>query len=213
MTELPAAERAYLSLKDGILTGTVRGGDLLSEVEVGAPLGISRTPVHEAFLRLQAEGLLRLVPRRGAVVVPVEPGEATDVLEVRRALETAAVRRLAATGNGDLRATLVRLLATQQELADAGDVQGFVVADEQFHSAIVAASGNALSLRFYSTLTDRQRRMALSSIGARTEHLTTLVAEHRRLAEFIERGDPDGFDTSLTAHLTATHAAFLGGAR
>jgi DNA-binding FadR family transcriptional regulator len=67
-------------------------------------------------------------------------------------------------------------------------------------------------MRFYSTLTDRQRRMALSSIGARTEHLATLVAEHRQLADLIDHGDPDGFDKSLTAHLTATHSAFLGGA-
>lgn len=214
VTEIAAAERAYLVLKEGILTGDVRGGDLLSEVEVGTPLGISRTPVHEAFLRLQAEGLLRMVPRRGAVVVPVEPGEATDVLEVRRALESAAVRRLATgTDRSALRATLAGLLETQQAMAAAGDVPGFVVADEQFHSAIVTASGNALSIRFYETLADRQRRMALSSIGTRTEHLSTLVAEHRRLAELVDTGDANGFDKSLTSHLTATHAALLGGAR
>ncbi|MGZ0153511.1 GntR family transcriptional regulator [Kribbella sp. WER1] len=212
MTELAAAERAYLALKEGILTGEVRGGDLLSEVEVGTPLGISRTPVHEAFLRLQAEGLLRLVPRRGAVVVPVEPGEATDVLEVRRALESAAVRRLAGADRSALRDTLVRLLDAQQALAGAGDVPGFVVADEQFHSAIVQASGNALSIRFYATLADRQRRMALSSIGTRTGHLTTLVGEHRDLADLVDAGDVDGFDRTLTAHLGATHAALLGGA-
>lgn len=212
MTEIAAAERAYLALKEGILTGEVRGGELLSEVEVGTPLGISRTPVHEAFLRLQAEGLLRLVPRRGAVVVPVGPGEATDVLEVRRALESAAVRRLAGSDRSALRDTLVRLLDAQQALAGAGDVPGFVVADEQFHSAIVQASGNALSIRFYATLADRQRRMALNSIGTRTEHLTTLVAEHRNLADLVDIGNADGFDQALAAHLSATHSALLGGA-
>jgi DNA-binding GntR family transcriptional regulator len=209
-----AAERAYASLKHDILSGVRRGGALLSEVEVGAPLGISRTPVHEAFLRLQAEGLLELVPRRGAVVVPVEPGEAADVLEVRRALETAAVRRLSEDGpaRSALGEELGALLERQAELAEAGDVAGFAVADEQFHSAIVTASGNALSVRFYATLADRQRRMALGSIGSRTGHLTTLVGEHRRLAGLVADGDVAGFEESLTAHLSATHAVLLGGA-
>mgnify|MGYP001027199435 FL=1 len=68
-----SGQRAYQTTKDQILSGVVRGGQLLSEVEVAASLGVSRTPVHEAFLRLAAEDLLELLPRRGAVVVPVPP--------------------------------------------------------------------------------------------------------------------------------------------
>lgn len=217
MEDQPAAERAYRSLKSQILAGKVRGGDLLSEVEIGGALGISRTPVHEAFLRLQAEDLLVLKPRRGAVVVPVKPGEATDLLEVRRALETAAVRRLggssstALTARSKLHSALDALLTKQERIALDGDVSAFASADEQFHRSIVAASGNAISIRFYSTLGDRQRRMAMRSIGARTDHLGTLVSEHRHLAQLMLIGDVGGFDEALTRHLSATHAALLGG--
>ncbi|MCM0621410.1 GntR family transcriptional regulator [Nocardioides bruguierae] len=212
----PAAERAYRAVKEDILTGAVRGGSLLSEVEVGAPLGISRTPVHEAFLRLQAEGLLELVPRRGAVVVPVAPGEARDVLEVRRALESAAVRRLVSPGQDAARDRLatavVALLAEQERLAAAGDVAGFARADTEFHATIVEASGNAVATGFYASLGDRQRRMAIGSIGAHTEHLVVLAEEHRSMAAEVAACDPDAFEASLRGHLSRTHAVLLGGA-
>jgi DNA-binding GntR family transcriptional regulator len=92
--EPPAADRAYALTKELVLTGELPGGHLFSEGEIAERLGVSRTPVREAFLRLQAEDLLTLIPKRGAVVVPVPPGEAEDVLDAREAIETAAVRRL-----------------------------------------------------------------------------------------------------------------------
>src|SRR5262249_10586933 len=89
-----AATRAYRATKDLILSGEIPPGSLLSEGEIADRLAVSRTPVREAFLRLETEDLLRLVPKRGAVVVPVPLTEAADVLDVRYALETASARRL-----------------------------------------------------------------------------------------------------------------------
>ncbi|TIC79138.1 GntR family transcriptional regulator [Nocardioides sp. GY 10127] len=212
---MPAAERAYRAVKQAILSGESPGGRLLSEAEVGTQLGLSRTPVHEAFLRLQAEGLLDLLPRRGAVVVPVAPGEARDVLEVRRALETAAVRRLAEAAAAEreaLDARLAALLADQRSLAAEQDVAAFAQADAAFHVALLEASGNTVALRLYATLADRQQRMTIGSVGRRPEHLATLVDEHRTLAALVLAGDVDGFDDAVTTHLGRTHAVLLGGA-
>ncbi|MEP9383170.1 GntR family transcriptional regulator [Nocardioides sp. KR10-350] len=212
----PAARRAYDAVKDRILSGSFPAGELLSEVEVAHELALSRTPVHEAFLRLEAEDLLRLIPRRGAVVVPVPPHEAADILDVRRALETAAARRLA-TGTPSYAAARERLaerlsaLATEQDgHAAARDVEAFAIADEEFHRAIVTASGNALADRFYATLADRQRRMTVGSVGGRPEHLPVLVAEHRRLAALVTEGDAEAFEEALVSHLEATHDLLLG---
>ncbi|MEX0428883.1 GntR family transcriptional regulator [Nocardioides sp. DS6] len=213
MTVEPASRRAYESVKDRILTGALPAGDLLSEVEIAHELDVSRTPVHEAFLRLEAEDLLRLIPRRGAVVVPVPPQEGADLLEVRRALETAAVRRLAGEAYAAARASLAERLAEavaeQERLVPARDVAAFAVVDEAFHRAIVSASGNALADRFYATLGDRQRRMTIGAVGGRPDHLAVLVEEHRRLADLAVAGDPDGFDTALVEHLDRTHDTFL----
>jgi len=211
---LPASKRAYESVKDRILTGALPAGDLLSEVEIAQELAVSRTPVHEAFLRLEAEDLLRLIPRRGAVVVPVPPQEGADLLEVRHALETAAVRRLAGEAYADARAALAdrlgQVVAEQERLVATRDVAAFAVVDEAFHRAVVEASGNALSGRFYATLGDRQRRMTIGAVGGRPEHLAVLVEEHRRLADLVVAGDPEGFDAALAQHLDRTHATLLG---
>src|SRR5215210_9105741 len=89
----PAKDRAYAWVKEQILEGIYPGGELLSEGEVARRLEMSRTPVREAFLLLEAEGLLRLYPKRGALVVPVSAAEVTDVMETRELVESFAIRR------------------------------------------------------------------------------------------------------------------------
>src|ERR1700731_1416330 len=85
-----AKDRAHDYVKRQVLTGAFPGGELISEGEVAAALGMSRTPVREAFLRLEAEGLLRLYPQRGALVVPVSSEEAPGGLEARGVVEEVA---------------------------------------------------------------------------------------------------------------------------
>ena len=209
---VPAAQRAYVSTKERILSGELPGGALLSEADIAEELAVSRTPVHEAFLRLAGEELLRLIPRRGAVVVPVSPGEALDILEVRVALETAAVRRLAAGGwdLGDLIGRLADVTREQAAFGEARDVAGFARSDAEFHRAIVTASGNAIADRFYATLADRHRRMTLGAIGTRPERIAVLVREHDGLAQHIAGRDADGFHGALTRHLESTHSFLFG---
>jgi DNA-binding GntR family transcriptional regulator len=212
-TPAPAARRAYDLVRAEILDGALPGGLLLSEVEVAARLGVSRTPVHEAFLKLEAEELLELAPRRGAVVVPIRTGEAADVLETRHALEVAAVRRLAngtPAGRADFARLAEELLADQDRLAGAGDVVAFAVADAAFHRSIVTASGNVIADRFYASLADRQRRMTIGAVGGRAAKLAVLATEHRRLADLVAAGDVPEFDVVLATHFATTHQATLG---
>lgn len=205
MLSAPAAIRASESVKSQILSGALPGGELLSEGEVAQELGVSRTPVHEAFRRLEAEELLRLIPPGGAVVVPVSPREAVEVIELRRALETAAVRRLALAEYTAARVALAErltaLIGEQEQHAATGDVTGFAVVDEAFHRAIVTASENRLADRFYATLGDRQRRMSIGATAGRPAYLRALLDEHRRLAALVAAGDPASFDAALVAHL------------
>ncbi|MFF2547892.1 GntR family transcriptional regulator [Kitasatospora sp. NPDC058063] len=206
---VPAADRAYELTKDLILGGGLPGGTLISEGEIAERTSLSRTPVREAFLRLQAEGLLQLFPKRGAVVVPVGPGEAEDVLELREALESTAVRRITRRAEplDDLLRQLTDLIDQQREPARRADLGAFADADEAFHRGIVTASGNALAERFYETLRDRQRRMAVQLLQVRPERrpqrLAALVEEHTALVERIAARDAAGFTEALRAHLDA----------
>ncbi|MFC4948240.1 GntR family transcriptional regulator [Pseudonocardia sp. GCM10023141] len=203
----PAADRAYALTKELVLTGELPGGHLFSEGDIAARLGVSRTPVREAFLRLQAEDLLRLIPKRGAVVVPVPPGEAADVLDAREAIETAAVRRLLRRPDlvpaavAELRAAL----EVQRGHAERGDLGGFAEADEVFHRTLVAAGRNALTVRFYATLADRQRRMSIHALSPVPGRLDVVLRQHGELIAIIERGDADQFAVALGAHLDGTH--------
>src|SRR4051812_50188386 len=91
---MSAKERAYRDTKARILDGSLPGGDLITEGQVADALAMSRTPVREAFLRLEAEGLLRLFPKRGALVVAVSPAEVEAVLEARELVEGHALAKL-----------------------------------------------------------------------------------------------------------------------
>ncbi|MGV9800463.1 GntR family transcriptional regulator, partial [Mycobacterium sp. NPDC003449] len=189
-----------------------RGGQLLSEVEVANQLGVSRTPVHEAFLRLAAEDLLEMLPRRGAVVVPVPSREATDLLEMRLALETAAVRRLCRSPEAvdQLFTELTDLVDQQRRGAAAGNAQQFASADDAFHRRIVDVAGNAIAQRFYDSLSDRQRRMMAAVARSDSARLAQIMAEHGDLITAIGARDVQAFEAGLLAHLEATHRVVLG---
>src|ERR1700750_1255328 len=108
-----AAARVYAYVKERLLDGTFPGGALLSENELSQQLGLSRTPVRQAFVQLEAEGLLELYPKRGALVVPVAASEIEDVFEARLLVEEHCARR-AANAGARLVADLAPLIAEQE---------------------------------------------------------------------------------------------------
>ena len=113
-----AAQIAYDYVKARLLDGRFAGGTLLSENEIAQRLDVSRTPVRQAFVQLEAEGLLELYPRRGALVVPISPSEAEDVLEARMLIEQHSARRAAHAGPA-LAAALRGHIAEQEEALGA----------------------------------------------------------------------------------------------
>jgi DNA-binding GntR family transcriptional regulator len=194
-----AKDRAYAHVKERILDGGIAGGSLLSEGEVAEAVGVSRTPVREAFLLLEAEGLMRLYPKRGALVVAVSPDEVRDVMETRLLIEQHAARRV--SEDGGTIAGLEESLATQAELVAAGDLAGFAAEDRHFHRAIVAAAGNGILTRLYDSLHDRQRRMNAASIAHRPELAERFLAEHRRIAAALRAHDAAAAQRAVEEHL------------
>src|SRR5919112_4286400 len=115
----PAAARVYTYVKERLLDGTFPGGALLSENELSQQLGLSRTPVRQAFVQLEAEGLLELYPKRGALVVPVAASEIEDVFEARLLVEEHCARRAVNAGPA-LAAELAEEIAEQERGSAAG---------------------------------------------------------------------------------------------
>lgn len=198
-----AAERAYDYVKERLLDGRFAGGTLLSENELAQRLGLSRTPVRQAFVQLEGEELLELYPKRGALVVPISPSEAEDVLEARLLIEQHCARRAAATGGQALAGELAETIAAQEEALETG--VGFAWADRQFHRAIVAAAGNKLLTRQYDALRDRHQRIAATTIARDPSRIARFVAEHKELAAALARGDGDSAVALTAAHLHSAH--------
>lgn len=200
-----AAERAYREVKARILSGSLAGGELVSEGEIAQTLGTSRTPVREAFLRLESEGWMKLYPKRGALIVPVPPDEAEHVIGARFVVETGAVRILAATDRSGVVHDLRSGIARHVSHAEAGDVDAFTTEDATFHRIFVEAADNPLLTAFYDTLRDRQLRMTSASVQRDSAQMQRIIKNHAELTDLIEAGDVDGFCGALAAHLTAVH--------
>jgi DNA-binding GntR family transcriptional regulator len=197
-----AAQLAYDYVKARLLDGRFAGGTLLSENEIAQRLDVSRTPVRQAFVQLEAEGLLELYPRRGALVVPISPSEAEDVLEARMLIEQHAARR--AAGAGPALAEALRGHIADQERA-LEDGAGFAWADRRFHHALVESAGNQLLTRQYAGLRDRHQRIAAATVAGDPARIGRFIAEHREIVAALEAGDGDRAAELLGTHLQGAH--------
>jgi DNA-binding GntR family transcriptional regulator len=194
-----AAQRAYAYVKQRLLDGRFPGGALLSENALAHELEISRTPIRQAFGQLEAEGLVELYPRRGALVVPISASEADDVSEARALIEPFCARRAAAAGR-PLADELAAALAEQERTLE-GTGTDFAAADRRFHRAIVVAAGNPLLTRAYDGLADRHQRMAASTVARDPSRIRRFIDEHEAIAAALAQGDGEGAAQLLTAHL------------
>ncbi|MGE7391314.1 GntR family transcriptional regulator [Streptomyces sp. NPDC004126] len=201
MARIPAAARAYLHLRQQVLDGSRPPGQLLSEGEVAAELDVSRTPVREAFLRLQAEGFLRLYPKRGAQVVPVPLSAGRDILQARMLLELFAFDSVAGRGNEAVRALGAELTAVTEQHQAAAE-RGETLQGEAFHTALVAAGGNTVVAGLYTPLWDQQLRLAASAISDPARAAED-AAEHHAIAHALTSGDGAAARILLSEHLTA----------
>jgi DNA-binding GntR family transcriptional regulator len=200
-----ASERAYKHVKGRVLDGTLPGGELISEGEIAEVLGMSRTPVRAAFTQLESEGLLRLYPKKGALVVPVSAQELGDVMETRWVIERYAIER-AIPDPGDLPKRLIKSADRQARLK--GDE--FVEGDRAFHRSLVEATGNAILLGVYDSLRDRQRRMARATMRDAARQQRT-SKEHRAIADAIAAQDRERAVAALRAHLDGALAVLRDG--
>lgn len=201
-----------MTVKELIVSGELPGGELVSEGDIASRLEISRTPVREAFLRLQVEGWMRLYPKRGALVVPIAVGEAENVVDARRLVEAGSVRAFIedARARESVVAALRENLQLQQQLAVDGTAAQFSDVDADFHRTVVRAGGNPLLDAFYDGLRERQRRMTAASVTRDPGQISRIVDDHRRLVELIEAGDADGFERAVETHMLGVHGLRSG---
>ena len=196
-----AQEVAYEWLKRHI-SGLPRTDSVfLSESEIAAAANTSRTPVREALLRLETEGFVQIIPKRGIFVPAISDADVNAAMEARQLLEDWCVRQSAAFAE-TLVPQLDRLLGEQAGFA--GDPVGFIEADRAFHRAIVVQAGNPVVTGFYESLRERQVRMGLSALAAEKGRLATVLDEHKAIVDALRTGDPEASAAALREHLAST---------
>lgn len=196
-----AQDVTYEWLKQHIFELPKDGGVFLSESEVAQAAGTSRTPVREALLRLETEGLLTIVPKKGAYIPPISDSEIEAVMEARGLVEDWCVQRVV-PAQPSLITELEGILGEQEALLD--DAVGFIDRDRAFHRTIVRHAGNPVLAEFYESLRERQIRMGVRAVASEENRARTVLDEHRAIVRALADGDAGD---ALAAHLASTLAA------
>ncbi|MDT0451370.1 GntR family transcriptional regulator [Streptomyces hesseae] len=183
-----AADRVYAHVKEAVLQRRYEGGTLLTEGDLAQAVGVSRTPVREALLRLEGEGLLKLYPKKGALVLAVSAQEIADVVETRLLVEKHAVGKAVPAPPG-LIARLEELVDDMREQAAADDLNAVSRSDRAFHAEIVRSAGNRILSDLYEQLRDRQLRMGVAVMHAHPDRIAKNIAEHTEILTALRSGD------------------------
>jgi DNA-binding GntR family transcriptional regulator len=194
------SDRVYESLREDILSNNLPPETPLHEAAIANAFEVSRGPVREALRRLGAEGLVSVIPRRGAVVSSLTPEEFLDAYRVREALEVLAVRLATPQLTKEDLELLENLHEQMIDYADAGDVEGFFAANAAFHALAIDRSGNKTLQEIYHPLITQMRRFYQSSMSLRGG-MTRSCEEHERILQAMKDGKADEAARLLSEHI------------
>lgn len=185
---LPLRDVVFNTLRQAILTGELKPGERLMEIHLANRLGVSRTPIREAIRKLELEGLVIMIPRRGAEVAKITEKSMQDVLEVRRALDTLCVE-LACERISDEELDQLKEACDDFEKATyTKDPKKIAKADVELHDIIVRATRNARLAQLVSNLSEQMYRYRFEYIKDASKH-QRLIEEHRIIYESIRNKD------------------------
>ena len=183
----------YAILREGILTGTLAPGERLHQERLAAAVGVSRVPVRTALLQLESDGLVRFVPRRGAVVTTLTRSQVTEIYEIRELLETTALRKVADHSDA-ARLARLRELAIQVDTKD--EAMEFIEARKEFYRVLYDDGRNP---QLYELIEDLRLKVGryLLSQPARLPHRHT----HLEIVDLLGSGEIDAATEALREHL------------
>lgn len=182
---------AIEKLRSLIFSGQLGAGTDHLESELAARLGMSRTPVREALLRLEAQGLLEVRPRKGVRITSLSPHDMAEVYDVLTELESLAAANAAQAGLTDVELAGLSDAVTQMDTAlSAQNRETWAAADDAFHTELVRLGGNQRLQRIAEMMSDQVRRARLVTLYMRPEPSAS-NNDHRAVLDAIRSGDPD----------------------
>ena len=200
LSNLSLVNQAYKELKRVILEHQIPQGGKLNEAEFAAALGISRTPVREAVNRLEKEGLVEILPQRGAFVVRCSEKDIFELFLIRENLEGLAARLAAERINEENLINLESCIQGFREPFTEDQIQQYAEEDFRFHQTIVMLSDSQRLIKLISTLHDHIRIFRLTTLGL-SNRMKVSLEEHRLIIEAFRLRDAEGSDQRVRQHI------------
>ena len=192
--------RVYHKIRDNILSGVYKENEELKEVSIGEELGVSRTPVREAFRQLELEGLIQIIPNKGAYVTGITIKDVEDIYMMRSKLEGLAARWATTNITKEQMEEMEENIYLSEFHASKGHMEQIAVLDNRFHEIIYEACNSKMlehQLRDFHEYVLRVRKRTLSQFKRSSES----TKEHREIMEAIKAGDADRAEEAANLHI------------
>ncbi|MDO5707678.1 MAG: GntR family transcriptional regulator [Andreesenia angusta] len=197
----PLRDIVFETLREAILDGRLVPGERVMEIQVAEKLGVSRTPVREAIRKLELEGLLIMIPRKGAYVADVSLDDVMDVLEIRASLEGLAASLGAQRRVDEDIKLLEAKIEELSQCIDDKDTKGMVKNDAEFHKILMRSAKNEKLTSIVEGLKDQVQRFRVIYFNEHEEMGQKLIKEHREILESIKCGDKKGAMEAAQEHI------------
>jgi DNA-binding GntR family transcriptional regulator len=196
----PLREVIFNTLKEAIIVGELKPGERLMEVQLAEKMGVSRTPVREAIRKLELEGLVTMIPRKGAQVAGLSPKDIVDVLEVRSVLDGLATSLSSVKMKEEQLKELKQINKQFANYVEKGNLQGSIKKDVEFHEVIYRSSGNEKLMQIVSNLREQVQRFRVIYLKDYSNQ-KDIESEHEEIIEAIMKRDPEAASYAAKKHI------------
>ena len=204
----PLRDVVFNTLRQAIIKGDLKPGERLLEIQLADKLGVSRTPVREAIRKLELEGLVTMVPRRGTTVLGITKKHLKDVLEIRSALEELALELACRRVTPEQYEELVRLEALLEAKQDSDNAFELSDIDEKFHEQIYQATNNPRLIQLLANLREQMYRFRLEYMKAKDKR-PRLIQEHQQIIKALKNNDSKAGRKAIYDHIVNQANAIL----
>lgn len=204
----PLRELVTDNIRQAILRGTFPPGMRLMELQLASEIGVSRTPVREAIRALELEGLVVMIPRRGAYVANLSIKDINEVYEIRTALEVLAAALAAERINDEELDAMERMLVAMNALTPPEDIPELVTMDTKFHDIIYKASRNERLITIINNLREQINSIRGRSMGYHGR-MSDMMDEHRAIVDAIAQRDAEAAQQAVRTHMENAERTLL----
>lgn len=197
---LPLRDVVFNTLRQAILRGELKPGERLMEIQLANKLGVSRTPIREAIRKLELEGLVLMIPRKGAEVADITEKSLRDVLEVRRALEELSVQLACEKITREEIEELEKAAEEFKKILKSADITEIAEADVRFHDVIYMATDNQKLIQLLNNLREQMYRYRVEYLKNPKVH-QKLIREHEEIIEHIKKREKEAATEIVCKHI------------